>query len=122
MTMKKVESIKNCDRNGPEGQSITVGSTMCNAGLPSYSKVFVISLEPIKVSMKKKEERKWEKWSGERRIYTKQIWSVRIGKFVEFALVHRPSSTDGAPLLSRVIPSSLANYEIVKDNIDNDGE
>ena len=56
---KRIEFvIKNCDRNGPEGQFKTIGSTVCNAGLPSYSQVFMISREPIKVSMKKKKEEK----------------------------------------------------------------
>ena len=55
---KKFCDIKNCDRNGPAGQSITVSSTVCNAGFPSYSKGFLISLEPIKVSMKKRKRKR----------------------------------------------------------------
>ena len=51
---EKRENIKNCDRDGPVGQSMAGGSTVCNAGHPRYLRVFVISLKPIKVSMKKK--------------------------------------------------------------------
>ena len=46
-----------------------VGSTVCNAGLPLYSKVFMISLEPIKVSMKKKRRRKAQRFEGPGRNY-----------------------------------------------------
>ncbi len=80
---KRVGNIKNCDRNGPEGQSIAVGSTVCNAGLPPYSKVFLISLEPIKVSMKKKEEEKSKEWREWPPIYRWEIWSVHAGKLSE---------------------------------------
>jgi len=44
---------KNCVRVGPEGQTRTVDSTLCNAGLPPYQPVFMISSWSNKVSMKK---------------------------------------------------------------------
>lgn len=58
---KSVVDIKNYGRDGPEGQSMTVGTTMCDAGLLSCCQVFLISRQPTKVSMKKKEEkRSWK--------------------------------------------------------------
>jgi hypothetical protein len=39
----KAFGIKNCARVGPEGQTKTVGATLCNAGLPPYGHVFLIT-------------------------------------------------------------------------------
>lgn len=59
ITMKKgLLIIKNYDRNGPEGQFKTIGATMCNAGLPTWSQRFMSFRPPIKVSMKKKRGKK----------------------------------------------------------------
>ncbi len=49
---------KNFDRNGPEGQFMTASTTMCNAGSPPYGAMFMISAQSIKVSMKKKKDKK----------------------------------------------------------------
>ena len=56
--------IKNSDSNGPEGQFMEVSAAMCNAGFPPCHKVFMSSLWPVKVSMKKKEKGKLEDGEG----------------------------------------------------------
>lgn len=55
---KKSMDSKNCARVGPEGQTRTGDSALCNAGLPPYQPVLLISGWSNKVSMKKKEEQK----------------------------------------------------------------
>jgi len=62
--------IKNCDRNGPEGQFITDNTAMCNAGFPLYCAVLMSSAQSIKVSMKKKRgKERWKKLGEQRRLY-----------------------------------------------------
>jgi hypothetical protein len=72
------EDIKNYDRNGPEGQFITDSTTMCNAGSPSYSAVFMISAQSIKVSMKKKRKEESKKWAEAREYIGEGRWSVHV--------------------------------------------
>lgn len=75
---KVVFVIKNYDRNGPEGQFKTIGATMCNAGLSTWSQIFMSIRTPIKVSMKKKRGKFLEKLASGRPLYTGCGWSVHV--------------------------------------------
>lgn len=62
---EKEVTIKNCGPNGPEGQFMTDSAAMCNAGSPPYCRVFMISRQSTKVSMKKKgKKREGKVWEG----------------------------------------------------------
>ena len=61
---EKEEDIKNSDQNGPEGQFKATGSTVCNAGLLLWRPGFMILGRLIKVSMKKKKEKRRKSSAG----------------------------------------------------------
>ncbi|KAL1841048.1 hypothetical protein VTK73DRAFT_3598 [Phialemonium thermophilum] len=71
---RKCGGIKNYRRDGPEGQSRLVGSTMCNAGLLSCLQRFLSFRKPAKVSMKKKREKKRK---------PKQVWRADGRDYIE---------------------------------------
>ena len=53
---------------------MTASTTMCNAGSPPYGAVFMISAQSIKVSMKKKKEKKRARTEeGRRRFIGAQV-------------------------------------------------
>ena len=60
----KRDEIKNCARDGPEGQSRKGDSAMCNAGLPNCTTPSLSEVAPDKVSMKKKREKTFKRLEG----------------------------------------------------------
>ena len=102
---KKVgkDDIKNYDRDGPEGQSKTTGSTMCNAGQSPWYPCFLIQGYPIKVSMRKKRKRKGiRNGQSGRKFIGVGPWSVHVCNFQR-----RGMSEWNIPETEEVGPSQL---------------